>query len=195
MTDHDLIELLAARTYHATATCLRAIRRTGAHVTFVYDSGHEKTIETGYGDHGLVLFARPDGRVVAFAQMTSDAAADTGLPVWNPAETTARTGFVAITNIDALDAAGLADCVGPVIDLVPLARRVEIASRGAYTHPVPMTAEEIDELHDVTDERHDAAGGDDAPVYGTYVHPAHRDPIDRKAAMAAAGAALTRSLT
>lgn len=186
ITDADLIELLAERTYHATATCLSAIRRQGDLVVFVYDSGYEKTIQTGYGDHGLVLFARPDGRAIAYGQLTSDAAADMGLPVWNPAEMTQCTGIVAITNIDSLEPADLADCVGPVVDLLPLARLVETTSRGAYTHPQPMTAEEIAEAYEVTDEAYDAAVDAAASVRPRYIHPDNREPVDRKASMAAA---------
>lgn len=194
MTDADLIALLDDRVYHALADGLRSIRRQGDTVTFVYDGGDEKTIPTGYGDHGLVLFARPDGRVIAYGQLTSDAAADMGLPVWNPAEMTYRTGIVAITNIDSLEPAGLADCVGPVVDLQPLARLVETASRGAYTHPQPMTPEELAEAYDVTDEQYAATVDDAVPARDRYVHPAHREPVDRKAAMAAAGAALAGAL-
>jgi hypothetical protein len=194
ITEAELIDLLDDRVHHAPAAGLRSIRRQGDVVTFVYEGGDEKTIPTGYGDHGLVLFAHQDGRAIAYGQLTSDAAADMGLPVWNPAEMTHRTGIVAITNIDSLDPAGLADCVGPVVDLLPLARLVETASRGAYRHPRPMTAEELAEAYDVTDDRYAATVDDAAPVRDRYVHPAHREPVDRKTAMAAAGAALAGAL-
>ena len=207
MNDDTLIEALADRTHYAVADngfALSTIRRDGADmVTFVYADGSEKTLRTGYGDHGLTMFVRADtGHPIAYAQLTSDAPYDMGIPVTS-LKGMARLNLIAIPNIDELDAVGLAECAGPVDDALAMIERVRTAYSRRVGHQVAIMREDVDapvvQVQAVTadadtDEEIDMAAALPVQRIGTYVHPARRKPVDRTSSIKGASAALTAAL-
>lgn len=166
ISDIDLLARLRNRVYTAAAVeegrTLVSIRRVGREIVLGYDGGGRVSVSTGFGDHGLTMFVRADtGRVVAFGQITSDAAYDMLLPVHSPSHML-EMGLVCVQHVDKLDVHALALCARPVVDAREIANMVRAAK--------------------------------DGPRGAAYVHPAHRQPVDRAATVSRAAAAFGNAL-